>query len=72
MFADDIVMRLRTGSRWRNIKREMRCDLEKSGMKVGTCKDKRDTSGTQEVASSFRKKCGRFIIPGSTGQTNGE
>lgn len=41
-------------------------------MKVKTCEDKRDPSGTQEVASSFRKKCGRFIIPESTVQTNGE
>lgn len=51
MFADDPVMCLRAGTGWRNIKKGMRYDLEKSGMKVKTCEDKRNPSGTQEVAS---------------------
>lgn len=72
MFADDTVMCHESREQIENTKRGMRYDLEKSGMKVKTCKDKRGPSGTQEVASSFREKCGRFIIPGSTVQPNGE
>lgn len=51
---------------------ERRYDLERRGMKVKTCVNKMDPSGTQEAASSLKKIVVDLQYLGPTVQNDGE